>query len=578
MEDKYLRHEVLPIDESARKRVRDFVNEYASRSEGHPFGNYGDEIVLQKYELSPVYSVHLQSQYDRRTVKDKQYPYKGGDIYVRKFYRPSDVDVWAYSLLTTEKFVHNGESFEVTGSHHVERCGRCDGSGKVSCPSCGGSGDQPCSTCSGKGQIKKTRQEYRHTADKVYSDGHREPVYNYVDVTYYEKCSNCHGSGRVNCYNCGGDGKVTCPVCEGYGKNVHCYEIEQKLGNKISSDYFFDANVEKVAELVDTVKLYDKWVVKKADFMNVDCADFFGSKLLSLRQKSIAGASFTEESELASALDSFIGEHKEMTGSTCHMLFQLAEIYRTDVWWVQYTYNGRTYDGCIAAGKDGKERFYAGVSPITELADKWLREAKKKVGGVGTIKARDLLEKVEKLHVYGRNTQQLGIQDKVNTHLNTLYNLGNDLMFWLIALLGTPFLYNFYSELNPVMRYVHFVNDPAWAPYGWVPAVQCILFLGLLWGAKWIVNINDHSKARHRTVFGFVFTGMGLYLLIAVGLLAVLLGLNYLGLSVITSGIFWLIWRIILIMLMIAVYICLIAYALIKWIWGLLVKLWHFIF
>jgi len=571
MEEKYLRHKVLPVDEAAKSRVGRLINEYASRSEGHPYGDYGNEIILQTYELNPVYSVHLQSQFDSRSVKEKQYPYKGGNVYTRKFYRPSDVDVWNYTLLTTEKFVHNGESFEVPGSHHVERCGRCDGSGKVTCPKCGGSGDEPCSVCSGSGQIKKTRQEYRHTADKVYSDGHREPVYSYVDVSYFVNCSNCHGSGRVNCYNCDGVGKITCSICEGYGKNVHCYEIDQKLENKISSEYFFDANVEKVAELVDTVKFYD-------DFMNTERGDFFGSRLFTLRQKSIAKSGFTEESELAARLDSFIGGHKGMTGSNCHMLFQQAEIYRTDVWWVQYTYNGRAYDGCIAIGEDGKERFYAGVSPITELADKWLKEAKRKVGGVGTIKARDLLEKVEKLHVYGRDTQQLGIQDKVNTHLNSLYNLGNDLMFWLIALLGTPFLYNFYSELNPVMRYAHFVNDPAWKPYGWVPAVQCIVFLVLLFLAKWMINVSEHSKARHRTVFGFVLSGMGLYLLIAVGILAVLLGLNYLGLSVITSGAFWLVWKIILIMLMIVVYICLIAYAVIKWIWGLLVKLWHFIF
>ena len=578
MEEKYLRHQVLPVDEAAGSRVRRLINEYASRSEGHPFGNYGDDIILRKYELSPVYSVHLQSQYDIRNVKDKQYPYKGGDVYTRKYYKPSDVDVWNYDLLTTDRFVHKGESFEVPGSHHVERCSRCGGSGKVNCPDCGGSGDQPCSTCNGNGQIKKTRQEQRHTADKVYSDGHREAVYNYVDVTYYEKCSNCGGSGRVNCYKCGGDGKVTCSVCEGYGRNVHCYAIDQKLENKLSADYFFDANVQKVAELVDKIKFYDKKVWKKADFMGSERGEYFGSKLFSLRRNALSEDCFTEEDELASALGSFIGEHAGVTGSSCHMLFQLAEICRTDVWWVEYTYNGRSYDGCIAAGEDGKERFYAGVSPITELADKWLREAKKMVGGVGTVKARNLLDNVEKLHVYGRDTQKGGIQGKVDTHLNTLYNMGNDLMFWLIALLGTPFLFNFYSELNPVLRYAHFINDPAWKPYGWVPAVQCILFLVLLFAAKRIVNINDHSKARHKTVFGYVFTGMGLYLLVAIGILAVLLGLNYLGLSAITSGAFWLAWQIIVVILAIVLYAVLIAYSILKWIWGLLVKLWHLIF
>lgn len=77
-----------------------------------------------------------------------------------------------------------------------------------------------------------------------------------------------------------------------------------------------------------------------------------------------------------------------------------------------------------------------------------------------------MLEQVDKLKVYGVQGNVYGLKSKVARHLNVMYNLGNDLMFWLIALLGTPFIYNFYDTLNPVMRYAHFINDPAWRPYG----------------------------------------------------------------------------------------------------------------
>ncbi len=559
MSERYLRHQSLNIDDAVVAKVKKLINEYASRSKGHPFGKYGDEIVLQKYELDPIYVEHLHSQYDKRQVENKQYPYKGGQIYTRRFYKPSDVDVWSFNLLTTEKFVHNGKSFEVTGSHHVETCPRCEGSGRMVCPSCGGSGRQSCSSCNGNGQIKRTRQERQHTADKVYSDGHREAVYSYVDVTYYETCRNCGGSGTVNCYKCGGDTKVTCSLCEGYGRNVHCFEINQKLDDHISSHYFYTENVSKVQELVDIKRRYQ------------------GSHLFHERQTAIRKGVFTEDTQIGTQLDSFIGEHARETSPICHILFQEADIYRVDAWFVQYTYKGRTYYGCISAA-DGEERFYDGVSPISELADKWLKEANKKVGGVGTIKARKLLEQVEKLNVYGRTGVKAGIEGKVNTHLNTLYNLGNDLMFWLIALLGTPFIYNFCHELNPVLRYAHFLNDPAWKPYGLIPVATCIVFLGLLWFAKFMINESDHSKARHATVFGFVLSGMGLYLLIAVGILAVLLGLNYLGLPILTAGVLWLILQILKIIFIILVYIIMIAYSLIRWLGKLLVKLWHFIF
>ena len=559
MENKYLRHEALPIDNAARERVKRLVNEYAANSEGHPFGQYGDEIILQKYELCPIYEINLHSQYDYRPVSNKQYPYKGGSFNTRRYFAPSDVNVWDYKLLTTDSFLDKKESFEVPGSHHVETCGRCSGSGKVTCPNCGGTGDVRCSGCGGTGQIQKTRSEYRHTADKVYSDGHREPVYSWVNVTYYETCSRCGGSGRVTCQQCHGSGKVTCNVCDGYGKNVHCFSIDQSLYAQLSTNWLFINQVAEVKELSDQRGHYR------------------GNRLFHERAASISKGIFTEEKEIGATLDGFIGEHAGKTKSNCHILFQDADVRRIEVWWVEYTYKGRTYNGCISAGL-GEERFYAGVSPITELADKWLREARKKVGGTGTVKAKKLLEKVEKLNVYGRDAQQYGIQAKVDTHLNIMYNLGNDLMFWLIALVGTPFLYNFYDVLNPVAKFAFVVNDVNWRPYGWIPFTQCVLFLGLLWLAKYFINESDHSKSRHATVFGYVFTGMGLYLLIAVVLLAVLLGLNYLGLSAITSGIFWLAWRVLRIVLIIVFYALILAFFLLKWIGGLFVKLWHLLF
>ena len=559
MSEKYLRHQSLPIDNDAKERVKRLINEYASRSEGHPFGDYGNEIVLQKYDLDPIYVEHLHSQYDTRPVNDKQYPYRGGDIYNRRFYKPSDVDVWSYNLLTTDKFVHNGKSFEVPGSHHVETCTRCSGSGRVICSNCGGDGRNTCSRCGGSGQIQKSESRYEVTGYNVYSDGHREPVYGYRTHYYYVSCSNCGGSGTVECSTCRGSGKVTCPVCEGNGKNVHCFTIDQELKDKVSSHYFYTDNMAKIAEVVD----------QKANYL--------GKHNFHERSTAFSKGLFTEDSQIGAQLDSFIGQHASDTHSRRHILFQEADIYRVDAWYVQYTYKGRTYNGCITSAL-GEERFYAGVSPITELADKWLKEANKKVGGVGTIKARKLLEQVDKLNVYGRDTQQYGIESKVNRHLNTLYNLGNDLMFWLIALLGTPFIFNFYHEINPVLRYAHFVNDPNWGPSVWVPIVQCALFLGLLWFVKWYINESDHSKARHLTVFGFVFTGMGLYLLIAVGVLAVMLGLNYLGLSILTAGVVWLAWQVVKIALIIAFYGIMLAFMLVKWLWGLIVKLFQFIF
>ncbi|MBP5567552.1 MAG: hypothetical protein J6X57_08740 [Bacteroidales bacterium] len=559
MEDRFIRRQVLPIDDAARKRVRDLVNAYAAQGEGHPYEDYGDHITLQKYELCPIYTVSLRTQYDSRSISTRQYPYKGGNIYTRRFFKTSDVDVWSYKLLTTNEFRKDEKSYEVPGSHHVETCNRCGGSGKVICPDCGGTGTERCSVCHGNGQIQKTRSEYQHTADKVYSDGHREPVYSYVNVTYYETCRNCGGDGEVNCSTCNGDTRVTCPICHGYGRNVHCYAIDQKIYNVYAEEYLVDNRVAAVRELIEQKE---------------KCR---GRGLFYDREEQIQKGEFAEDREIASTLDGYIGKHALPVGGGCHILFQEADIDRIDVWWVQYTYQGKTYSGCISSGL-GEERFFPETSPITDLAEKWMKEANKKIGGVGTVKARKLLEQVEKLNVYGIDNNVYGLESRVGRHLNIMYNLGNDLMFWLIALVGTPFIYNFYSELNPVLRYAHFINDPNWAPFKWVPAVQCILFLGLLWFAKFAVNEDDHSQERHATVFGYVFKGMALYVLIATIILVVMLGLNYLGLSAITTRVFWLGGQVLKILFIILFYAIMLAIVFVKWAWKLVLKLWHLIF
>ena len=594
MEDKFVRNRILPVDQAARERVKDLVNRYAANSKGHPFGSYGDQIKLEKYELCPIYVVELHTQYDNRPINAKQYPYRGGSYGPRQFYKASEIDAWSYNLLTTEKFVHNGKSFEVTGSHHVETCTPCGGKGSVTCPTCGGEGDLRCSTCGGSGSVSCSscggkgystcsscggsgHKSESHTEQYVsrWEDGH--PIYATRTVTKTVNCSSCGGSGRHRCSSCGGSGsktcsscggrgrltcsrcsgrgRITCGVCQGQGKNVHCYSIDQELRDLLSNAYFHDEKVARIAEIMD----------KRGDYR--------GDRMFEFQAPSLGKGVFSGESEMAARLDSMIVQHAGRVNGTCHILFQMADILRCETWWVEYTYKGRRYNGVIY-----QDQFMAGVSPITEYADKILKDADKKLGGLGTVKARELLDQAEDLNVYGSGARINSLRMLVSKHLNTLYNLGTDLMFWLIALFVTPFLYNFYSDLNPVARYVFFTNDPTWPPYAWLPAMQCILYLGLLWFVKVMLNETDHSKQRHRTVFGYVLSGIGLYLLIAVGILAVMMGLNYLGLSVLTSWTGHLAWQVIKIALIVTVMGIYLFIALFKWLWKAFLWIWHLIF
>lgn len=592
MEERYIRREVLAIDQAARDRVRDYVNAYAASSKGHPYANYGDDIKLETYELCPIYVVSLRTQYDKRYVNRGYYPYKGIEIPPRKFFHESDVDVWSYQLRTTDQFTDDECSFQVPGSQHVEICETCGGKGEVTCPTCDGRGRVTCSKCGGSGTLRCSSCGGRGSSSCSYcgGSGHRQesyqercivsteykegsafgtPVYGYRTAYRSVTCSSCGGSGKHTCSSCGGSGKhtcskcggrgdllcttcngkgkVTCKTCQGYGRNVHAFYINQKLYSVRDKSYFHDPRVREVAEIYD----------QKGNYR--------GTRVFDFAAEALGQGVFSEEREMAARMDSFIAKHAGESSSGNHILFQRADILRVDAWWVEYTYKGKRYNGVIS-----DDYFYAGVSPISEYSDKIIKEADKSLGGMGTLKARKLVEQAEDLDVYDNRERVRKLRELVEKHLNTLYKLGTNLMFWLIALFVTPFLYNFYDRLNPVLRYAHFTNDPLWAPYNWLPAIQCVIFLGLLLLAKILMNEVDHSEDRHASVFGFVLAGMGLYLLVAVGILAVMLGLNYLGVSIVTTWVGYAIWRVLRFVLLAVVLIAALLVELVKWLWGLI--------
>lgn len=105
----------------------------------------------------------------------------------------------------------------------IERCSRCNGSGR--CSSCDGRGFNRCSSCEGTGK--------KEVRDGQYANG--KPKYKKI------ACSSCHGTGRKTCTSCNGtckcsrcdgSGKVTCSRCDGTG----FYQSYIAYSNKYKSD------------------------------------------------------------------------------------------------------------------------------------------------------------------------------------------------------------------------------------------------------------------------------------------------------------------------------------------------------
>lgn len=87
----------------------------------------------------------------------------------------------------------SGSSSIVTTPYEVsDKCGVCNGKGKVSCMRCSG-GKIDCQDCGGDGRVNLSLED---------------------ETT----CFKCRGAGKVDCPTCNGSGEKSCTFCGGDGK------------------------------------------------------------------------------------------------------------------------------------------------------------------------------------------------------------------------------------------------------------------------------------------------------------------------------------------------------------------------
>lgn len=116
--------------------------------------------------------------------------------------------------------------------------------------------------------------------------------------------------------------------------------------------------------------------------------------------------------------------------------------------------------------------------------------------------------------------------------------MGEALFFWPSLLFLAPLVYKFYAAVNPVIGYASIVKDPSWRGHDLLPLTQAVIFV-LLYG---IVRFVIRIKSQYNSTYGtrdvnYVLAGMGRMGLAAAAVFAVLLLLNYLGLSWLTTWI-----------------------------------------
>ena len=550
-------------------KIRQSINAYSRSKKGHPYEDYGNKIKITGNEECPVMSCSLRTQYEGRGVYKTIRPHLGGTVGQRTVTSTSSIDPWKMQIDEPRDFVRENHEYTIEGSEWVDTCDTCNGmgentcmscrgKGRETCPDCDGRGTEECNTCrgsgyelcpechgqlfikceycSGHGHITKTRKVQKHVynyqlqrdelkeVEEKYTDpcpschgkgtwrcsrcydtvGHRGyiPCRKCGNMGYLT-CGTCNGKGELVCKTCSGRGKLICKTCEGHRKLLHGIAIGQYLDEETQRRYIGD---KRVLDLASKIQLY-------------------GTYLLKERGGNLGKNLIPNEPRCNDAIKGFFDNARR---SDAQILFQEAKVMRCPMQFITYSLDGQTYTGIIH-----HDTFYPNGSPIDDYAEGLVEKAERKSKLGSSIDTLNLLDKAETIGADQSKVNRL--REKAEQHLDVLYKTGVDIVFWMLALFFTPVLFNFYSNINPVAKWAILSNNPTWSGYKLVAITQCAVFLLAIFILKLALGERDRSGHRFHSIWGYVLAGMGKYLGLSIVILAVLLALNYFGVSILTT-------------------------------------------
>ena len=444
-------------------------------------------------------------------------------------------------------------------------CSHCDG-GHVRCTSCGGTGktSETCQHCNGRGVVTRSRrveESYNHPLGGQKSEVRYRHVTKYYDercpvcqgkrTTNTGQCRKCGGRGHTDCTYCGGSGKQTCSTCHGKG-NVVC-RVCGGTGLKTCSTCQGQSPKGTVTckDCVGSGKLHHYLSISQSlyyeDEEQIVCHDdFFDSKvahlswqeeadneeLLGIAADVLGGDIYHDDADVNEALNRMAEQQARHANPNKRLLQQGAWVTCFYAQEVSYQYKGKDYSAIILGNN-----LYMDVSPVMDYIENVAEESEKKIGKQGSAAALKDIEEAMQLETGDQEKLQI-LWYEAKDRLEKKVKLGEDFFFWPSLLILAPLVYKFYAVVNPVISYASIVKDPSWRGHGLLPITQAVIFV-LLYG---FVHFVIRIMSKYNSTYGsrdtnYVLAGMGRSLLAAVAVFAVLLLLNYLGFSWLTTWI-----------------------------------------
>ena len=325
-------------------------------------------------------------------------------------------------------------------------CFKCYGTGQIEviCKNCDGTRVDKytrsfCYKCDYRGRVKITCDRYQCKRGKIIENCYtcagtgncRNYKCNYGEV----KCTNCNANGLVNCQSCGATGRIRCDSCRGKG-------------------YSTCSRCKEAGKILSFTEIIKKWTVsgKKRFYLATQINNHFpafkvresevGEKVETIKERRFQEGFFQKESEKFQEdfhllLQSSI-EGQALTklnlGSRVDLLHQQLDIYRLDLFKIDYTYQKEDLQLLVIPKT---QRVFEEDGPITRfknnLAEKGEVYLKKRNFG----KSMTLLNQALEMDLDTSQEDIQALREKVKMKITSSYRMGLIMgIFPLLYLLG----------------------------------------------------------------------------------------------------------------------------------------------
>ena len=389
-------------DKQKIDNIRNILNEWSNKIPNHDIKDMGNKIEILEFYEKPSYIVSLETQYEKRILREGTVAYNGEEI-LQKTVNKANVKIWSYDSKPIFDFKEKKDKIKIENSQEIIECPDCIGKGEIKCNHCHGQGKTQCSRCLGAREISCQRcngagrircnvcggtGELRDQRNNATSEANN----------YLRPCNNCRGgynpcfcsNGRVVCPNCNGVGMTICNTCRGSGW-ISCIKCSGKgrivrylyididfWGDKFDKNFNFKELPEDIITGKPDVIYNDKGLecslIKEPAYQVLNV--FFDK----LEENDFIKLNFDG---MNTAINELINNIKTKNNSQNNNLGVFNEDYKVikqrlvinkiDIKHIKYKYDDRPYELWIYGNNN---KIYAPSNPIKEIEQFYFSKAK----------------------------------------------------------------------------------------------------------------------------------------------------------------------------------------------------------